>query len=103
MRVLVIGELNPDLVLRDARTFPRLGQEVLVEDLVLTLGSASAICAMGLARLGNSVSFAGKVGYDQWGDFCIAALESAGIETSHIKRDPGQKTGLTVAITSGAD
>ena len=103
MRVLVIGELNPDLVLRDARTFPRLGQEVLVEDLVLTLGSASAICAMGLARLGNSVSFAGKVGCDQWGDFCIAALESAGIETSHIKRDPGHKTGLTVAITSGKD
>ena len=103
MRILVIGELNPDLVLLDARSFPRLGQEVLVEDLVLTLGSASAICAMGLARLGNRVSFAGKVGCDQWGDFCIATLNSATIETSRVKRSPDHKTGLTVAITSGTD
>jgi len=103
MRLLVVGELNPDLVLGDYRSFPRPGQEVLVEDASLTLGSASAICAMGLARLGNRVRFASKVGCDQWGDFCIRELESRGIETSWVRRDPGVKTGLTVAITCAAD
>ncbi len=103
MRFLVIGELNPDLILRDYHSFPRLGCEVLVEDLSLTLGSASAICAAGLARLGNAVRFAGKVGADQWGDFCTGFLSGAGIDVSHVKRDPGSKTGLTVSLTCSTD
>ena len=103
MRILVIGELNPDLILRGYDQFPTLGKEVLVEDLILTLGSASAICAAGLARLGNEVSFLGKVGRDAWGDFCIDALAERGVDTSLIIRDPALKTGLTASITSARD
>ena len=103
MRFLVVGELNPDLILCDYRSFPALGQEVLVEDLALMLGSASAICAVGLARLGNTVRMASKVGTDQWGDFCVHALTDAGVDTSFVKRDPRSKTGLTVSITGSKD
>jgi sugar/nucleoside kinase (ribokinase family) len=103
MQFLVIGELNPDLVLGPYRSFPGLGKEVIAEDLNLTLGSASAICAAGLARLGNAVRFAGKVGADQWGDFCTGLLSGAGIDVSHVKRDSGSKTGLTVSLTCSAD
>ena len=103
MRFLVVGELNPDLILCDYRSFPVLGQEVLVEGLDLMLGSASAICAAGLARLGNTVRMASKTGADQWGDFCIDALARAGVDTSFVKRDPQSKTGLTVSITSSKD
>ena len=103
MRILVVGELNPDLVLKDYSSFPELGKEVLAGDLVLTLGSASAICAAGLARLGNSVSFAGKVGADAWGDYCIRFLRDAGIDTAAVIRDPSTKTGLTVSLTCGRD
>ena len=60
-RVLVAGELNVDIILQGYRAFPEPGKEVLVDDFVMVLGSASAICAMGLARLGNPVSFLGKV------------------------------------------
>lgn len=102
-RILVVGELNPDLILRDYRAFPTLGQEVLVDDLSLTLGSASAICAAGLAKLGNRVRFAGKVGRDEWGDFCVRFLESAQVDTAFVKRDPEAKTGITVSITSSSD
>jgi sugar/nucleoside kinase (ribokinase family) len=52
MKILVAGELNPDLVLSNYSEFPSAGKEVLVKDLALTLGSASAICAVGLARFG---------------------------------------------------
>ena len=103
MRILVVGELNPDLVLKDYSSFPEPGKEVLAGDLVMTLGSASAICATGLARLGNSVSFAGKVGADGWGDYCIQFLRGAGVDTAGVIRDPGAKTGLTVSLTSGRD
>ena len=45
MKILIAGELNLDLILQNYRSFPVLGREVLVEDVTLTMGSASAICA----------------------------------------------------------
>src|SRR5215472_3273492 len=103
MRILVVGELNPDLVFKDYSSFPELGKEVLAGDLVLTLGSASAICAVGLARLGDTVDFATKIGTDSWGDYCIQFLRDAGVNTTWVIRDPHIKTGLTISLTCGRD
>ena len=100
--VLVVGEVNPDLVLRGDQ-FPAAGKEVLVDDCVMTLGSASAICAMGLARLGDPVTFVGKVGADPWGEYCIDTMIAAGIDATGVVRDPALKTGVTVSITSARD
>jgi sugar/nucleoside kinase (ribokinase family) len=103
MKVLVIGELNPDLILQNYSSFPELGKEVTVEDCVLTLGSATAICAMALAKLGNQVGFVTKVGPDTYGDFCTSILQNAGIDVSHIEHDPTTKTGITVSVSSSRD
>ena len=102
-RVLVVGEINVDLILQGAHALPTPGKEVIVEDVVLTLGSASAICAMGLARLGTPVAFLGKVGTDPWGDFCVDAMRAAGIDVTRVTGDPRIKTGVTVSITSPRD
>ncbi|HZM53233.1 MAG TPA: carbohydrate kinase family protein, partial [Vicinamibacteria bacterium] len=99
-RVLVVGEINVDLVLQGAHAFPIPGKEVVVDDVVMTLGSASAICAMGLARLGTPVAFLGKVGTDPWGEFCVDVMRTAGIDVSRVTADPKLKTGVTVSITS---
>ncbi len=53
MKILIAGELNVDLVLQNPISFPVLGRETLVEDLSLTVGSSSAICASALAKLGR--------------------------------------------------
>jgi sugar/nucleoside kinase (ribokinase family) len=103
LRILVIGELNVDLILKGYRDFPTPGKEVLIEDYFLTLGSASAICAMGLARLGDHVSFLGKVGCDEWGEFCIQALAGRGIDVYRVARVPELKTGVTVSVSSASD
>jgi sugar/nucleoside kinase (ribokinase family) len=103
MRILIAGELNLDLVLQNYQSFPELGKEVLVEDMSLTLGSASAICAAGLARLGDRVAFAGKVGADSWGDLVLERLRALGIDLTYVMREPSIKTGLTVSITSSTD
>jgi len=103
MRFLVAGELNLDLILQNYLSFPALGQETLVEDITLTLGSSGAICAAGLAKLGNEVSFTGKLGCDSWGDACMEFLAKLGIEYSRVIRDAGVKTGITVSITSPRD
>jgi sugar/nucleoside kinase (ribokinase family) len=103
LKVLIVGELNPDLILSGYRIYPAPGKEVLVDKLSLTLGSASAICAMGLARLGVQVSFLGRVGRDPWGDFCLQQLEDAAIDTSRMIRSETPNTGITVSLTSSAD
>ena len=102
-KILVAGEINPDLILQGYHSFPELGKEVLVDDFVMALGSASAICAMGLARLGRPVGFAGKVGVDPWGDYCLQTMAAAGIDVSRVIRDPALKTGVTVSISSPRD
>jgi len=102
-RVLVVGEINVDLVLQGAHAFPIPGKEVVVDDVVLTLGSASAICAMGLARLGTPVAFLGKVGTDPWGEFCVDVMRAAGIDVTRVAGDAKLKTGVTVSITSPHD
>lgn len=99
-RVLVAGELNVDLILQGYQTFPVPGKEVLVDDFVMTLGSASAICAMGLARLGAPVAFLSVVGADPWGAYCTETMRAAGIDVSRVVVDPGIKTGVTVSLTS---
>ena len=102
-RILIVGELNPDLILSNYSSFPEAGKEVLVEDCTLTLGSASAICAMALARLGDQVGFVSRVGCDPYGDFCAGILDRAGVDVSGVERDPAVKTGITVSISSSRD
>ena len=101
--VLVAGEINVDLVLQGYSEFPVPGKEVLVDDFAMVLGSASAIMAMGLARLGTPVGFAGRVGEDLWGRFCLDEMAGRGIELSRVIRGGGLKTGITVSITSPRD
>lgn len=103
MKVLVVGELNADLILRNFSAFPSLGREVLVEEATLTLGSASAICAAGLATLGNQVRFLGKVGADHWGDLCLRRLAACGVDVGPAIRDANIQTGITVSLTSARD
>src|SRR5260370_33393708 len=102
-RVLVAGELNVDLVLQGYHAFPEPGKEVLVDDFVMVLGSASAICAMGLARLGDPVAFLGKVGEDPWGKYCLECLAGRGIDVSRVVPSSALKTGVTLAISSPRD
>jgi sugar/nucleoside kinase (ribokinase family) len=102
-KVLIVGELNVDLILQGCRVFPAPGKEVLVDDFVMTLGSASAICACGLARLGTPVAFLSKVGRDPWGDYCLDQLGRAGVDVTRVERSPRLKTGVTVSISSAKD
>jgi len=101
--ILVVGETNVDVVMHGTSAAATPGQEVIAQDCVLTLGSASAICAMGLARLGNPVVIVSRVGTDLWGDYCLDVLNSRRIDITGVVRDPALKTGVTVAISSPSD
>ncbi|MGO4701319.1 carbohydrate kinase family protein [Dyella sp. 2RAB6] len=102
-RVLVVGEVNVDLVLKGLHAEPAPGQEVLADDFLMTPGSSSMICAMGLARLGNPVAFHGRLGADTWGRYCLDALRDAGIEVASLQPETALRTGITVSLSTPRD
>ena len=58
--VVVVGELNVDLILTGFHLFRRWDRCKLSKDVNFTLGSASAIFASNIARLGLNIGFVGK-------------------------------------------
>jgi sugar/nucleoside kinase (ribokinase family) len=102
-RVLVVGELNVDMIVSGLDTLPKLAQEIIAADLQMKLGSSSAICAAGLARLGVEVDFIGKVGDNYFGDFVTEELRELSVGTRHVVRDPAVRTGTTISLTYPRD
>ena len=102
-KILVIGELNVDIVATGLRSVPDLGSEILAEKCELTLGSASAIFAAGMAKLGHRVTFFSHVGQDNFGEFCLRTLKQSGVSIRHVTRKADEKTGVTIALSGKRD
>ena len=100
--VLVVGELNVDIVLSGMASPPVLGSEVLAQEMRMVLGSASAIFASGVARLGHPVGFVSKTGDDDFGRFCREELQNAGISTDRLLLSL-RPTGATIVLSARGD
>jgi fructokinase len=87
--VVCLGELLVDLVptvtpttLQDAPAFEKAA------------GGAPANVAVGLARLGTTSAFMGKVGNDPFGRFLARTLEDAGVDTLPLRFTDRARTAL---------
>ncbi len=102
--LLVVGEVNPDVVVWDRDPRPVFGQaEQFVEGIRLTIGSSSAITACGAARLGLAVSLVGVVGDDALGRYTLEALTDRGVDVSACRVAEGRATGASVILGNGTD
>jgi sugar/nucleoside kinase (ribokinase family) len=100
--VLVVGDANPDLILR-GDVVPRFGQaEQLLSDADLVIGGSGAIAAHALARLGRSTRLAAAVGSDALGSWMEQALAAGGVDPSALVRS-GSATGVTVVLSAPED
>jgi sugar/nucleoside kinase (ribokinase family) len=97
--IVVVGELNVDLVLTGLPSLPEMGTCILSKDMQFTLGSASAIFASNISRLGLKVGFVGKIGDDEFGDFILNVLTKRKVDTSQIIREKKAKTGICVSLS----
>lgn len=86
--ITVIGEALVDLFAEPGSTLATSRQ------FTPRYGGAPANLAVSSAKLGGDVGFIGRVGKDGFGDGAIAALQGAGVDTSHMMRDPDQATML---------
>jgi ribokinase len=101
--VLVVGDANPDLILR-GDVVPRFDQaEQLLSAADVVLGGSAAIMAHGLARLDRSVRLVAATGADAFGYLVARMLSEAGVEQAGIVRDPRGRTGVTVVLSTPDD
>jgi sugar/nucleoside kinase (ribokinase family) len=102
--LLVIGDCNPDvLVLGDDLT-PAFGQqEKLVASMSLVVGGSATITAVAAARLGLRVALVAAIGADAAGQFMLAELAKAGVNTAAMAVRQELPTGMTVALSRGDD
>ncbi|MCU7728593.1 sugar kinase [Actinoplanes sp. KI2] len=100
--VLVVGDANPDLLLRgDVR--PRFGQaEQLLTAADLVLGGSAAITAAGCARLGLKTALFAAVADDVFGRLVREELEKR--EVTLLAADGrGAPTGISVVLSEKDD
>ncbi|HEY0534283.1 MAG TPA: sugar kinase [Actinoplanes sp.] len=96
--VLVVGDANPDLVLR-GDVQPRFGQvEQLLTGADLVLGGSGSITAAGCARLGLRTAMLAAVGDDVFGRVVRSELAGRGVTLLEAE-SRGAPTGLSVILT----
>src|SRR5258708_8089452 len=102
--ILVVGSLNMDQVVRVSH-IPILGETLLgAGSLKLVPGGKGANQAVAMARLGASVSIAGRVGTDPFGERLLAALQKDNIQTSLIVVDEEEASGVAfIFLTPDGD
>ncbi|MGA0123177.1 MAG: PfkB family carbohydrate kinase, partial [Gaiellales bacterium] len=94
-RVVVVGSVNVDLVVRVER-LPAPGETVSGGSFRRHGGGKGANQAVAAARAGSATAIVGCVGADADGDAALAELAEAGIDTAHVARSDGEHTGVAV-------
>ena len=101
--LLVLGDINPDVVVSGVGE-PVFGQaETLVEDARSVVGGSGAIMACAAAKLGLRTAIVGVVGDDAAGRMLLSALSESGVEVGGCIVDPSISTGMSVILSRGDD
>jgi 2-dehydro-3-deoxygluconokinase len=85
-RVLCLGEAMVSLRCR--------GRLRLGAPMTTSVAGAESNVAIGLARLGHAVSFAGGVGADELGALVVRTLRAEGVDVEGVRQDPDRATGV---------
>src|SRR3954470_5891134 len=94
--VLVVGDLNPDLLL-SGDVVPRFGQAEQDVDAAVALGGSGGIAASALARLGLQVALAAAIGDDDLGRLVTQRLQQRGVRGEALQTS-ARATGLSVHL-----
>lgn len=84
--VVCAGNIVVDILARPVAAEVRWQASTWIEDLTQALGGNGANTACALAKMGAGVVLAGAVGRDAFGDYALAALQAAGVNTAHVER-----------------
>lgn len=97
--LVALGDVNIDMCMVGSEQ-PRMGQEILVKNMVVSPAGSTGYFAFAISRLGDECRFVGRVGGDYFGKLILDEMKSFGISTTYVKVDPDTTTGVTVSIVS---
>jgi ribokinase len=81
--ITVFGSINVDLLMR-VPAFPRPGETIRGEDVVIAPGGKGANQALAACRMNSAVTFVGTVGRDDFADVALSSLREAGVDTTNV-------------------
>jgi ribokinase len=96
-RVVVVGSVNVDLVVRGER-LPGPGETVGGGTFERHHGGKGGNQAVAAARLGRPTVLVAAVGDDEPGEEARAALRAEGVDISGLVRTPGESTGVALIL-----
>lgn len=96
-RLLVVGSLNMDLVMRVER-LPRPGETVKSLAFQTHGGGKGANQAVAAARLGATVAMIGAVGRDDYGGRLLGVLRQDGVDVTHVRQLEDTPTGTAMIV-----
>jgi len=100
-RVVVVGSVNVDLVVRTAR-LPGPGETVIGGTFERHHGGKGGNQAVAAARLGRPTTFIGAVGDDAFGEEARTALRAEGVDVDMVMSILGEATGVALILVGAA-
>jgi ribokinase len=94
-KIVVVGSLNMDLVVRASR-IPAPGETIIGSDFRPVPGGKGANQAVAAARLGAQVAMVGRLGQDAFADSLQDNLAKAGVDHTFVLQDSKAATGVAL-------
>lgn len=95
-KILCIGSLTTDVIVKHASTVPDAGTLRSVESITTHVGGCASNAAIDLAKLGVPVVFSGKTGKDNFGSFVKETLDKNGVDTRGLVVDDNASTTTSI-------
>ncbi len=99
MKIVVLGSINMDLVTVVDKK-PKDGETITGRDFFTSFGGKGANQAISAGKLGNEITFLGKIGNDSFGEELIKNLENNNIKVDLIEKVQCS-SGLATIILDG--
>jgi ribokinase len=96
-RIVVIGSINMDLVVR-AERLPKPGETVRGREFQTIPGGKGANQAVAAARLGAETHMVGRVGHDEFGRRLRQSLADNGVRVEYVTSDREHPNGVAVIL-----
>lgn len=96
--VAVVGSLHLDIMVAAPR-LPGRDETLIGSAWHYKCGGKGGNQAVAAARFGARTAFGGQTGADDFGERLRANLVAAGVDITHVGVDPGQGSGMSVAIS----
>jgi sugar/nucleoside kinase (ribokinase family) len=98
MKAVCLGIIIADIIGRPIRELPEKGKLVLTDTITLHNGGCATNTSIALAKLGISVTVAGAIGRDVFGDDLISRLEGVGVDAAGVIRKEDAGTSKTIVL-----